>query len=227
VVSDTDLKSVQGIWRLYDSDLSQRQITRMLSIGLLGLKRSRRLVPTEWSITAVDDVLGKAIHKEVLDYPWINEFKVFGHKALGNNVQLLLLPSSWVFEAQEAWLTSRNPTPGVDYELLSGRRSYAKDLEGAYYAARLPVLEYLRRVRRQAGAVVFMEVYPDWIPLGVWRFREICREALRKEPKKFNTLEEALNELRTRLKLPLDRWMKRSKVLRWYKDQTRLTRFLA
>ena len=227
VVSDTDLKSVQGIWRLYDSDLSQRQITRMLSIGLLGLKRSRRLVPTEWSITAVDDVLGKAIHKEVLDYPWINEFKVFGHKALGNNVQLLLLPSSWVFEAQEAWLTSRNPTPGVDYELLSGRRSYAKDLEGAYYAARLPVLEYLRRVRRQAGAVVFMEVYPDWIPLGVWRFREICREALRKEPKKFNTLEEALNELRTRLTLPLDRWIKRSKVLRWYQDQTRLTRFLA
>ena len=56
---------------------------------------------------------------------------------------------------------------GIDYELLSGRRSYAKDLEGAYYAARLPVLEYLRHVRRQAGAVVLMEVYPEWIPLGV------------------------------------------------------------
>ena len=227
VVSDTDLKADQGMLRLYDSDVAQRQITRILSIGLLGQKRRRRLVPTEWSITAVDDILGKAIYKEVLNYPWINEFMIFGHRAFGNNVQILLFPSSWFFEAQEAWLTSRNPIPGVDYELVRGRRSYAEDLAGAYYAARLPVLEYLRRIRRQAGAVVLMEVYPDWIPLGVWRFREICREALRKEPLRFNTLEESMDELRRRLRLPLERWIERSKVLQWHETQTRLTRFLA
>lgn len=85
VVSDTDLKAVEGIVKLFDSGISQRQITRMFSIGLLGTKRLKRLVPTEWSITAVDDILGKRIHKEILDYPWINQFMVFGHKALGNN----------------------------------------------------------------------------------------------------------------------------------------------
>ena len=226
VVSDTDLKAVQGVLRLYDSDVNQRQITRMLSIGLLGSKRKRRLVPTEWSITAIDDILGKAIRKEISNYPWINEFMVFGHKAVGNNVQVLLFPSSWIFEAQEAWLISRNPVPGVDYELVWGRRSYAADLAGAYYAARLPVLEYLRRIRRQAGAVVFMEVYREWIPLGVWRFREICREALRKKPTRFNTLTESLDELRRRLRLPLEKWISKSKVLRWHRAQTRLTRFL-
>jgi len=227
VVSDTDLKADAGMLRLYDSDVSQRQITRILSVGLLGQKRRRRLVPTEWSITAVDDILGKAIYKEILSYPWINEFMVFGHKAFGNNVQILLFPSSWFFEAQEAWLTSSNPIPGVDWELVGSRRSYAQDLAGAYYAARLPVLEYLRRIRRQAGAVVLMEVYPDWIPLGVWRFREICREALRKEPLRFDTLEEGMAELRKRLRLPLERWIESSKVLRWHQTQTRLTRFLA
>jgi len=227
VVSDTDLKAEKGILRLYGSTVSQRQITRMFSIGLLGAKRQRRLVPTEWSITAIDDILGRAIHKEILNYPWINEFMIFGHKALANNIQVLLFPSSWMFEAQEAWLTSPNPVPAVNYEHVQGRRSYASDLAGAYYAARLPILEYLKRMRRQAGALVLMEVYPEWIPLGVWRFREICREALRRQPVMFNTLEEALDEMGKRLRLPLERWLERSEILRWLKSQTRLTKFLS
>ena len=227
VVSDTDLKAELGILRLYSSKINQRQITRMFSIGLLGAKKQRRLVPTEWSITAIDDILGKAVHKEILNYPWINKFMIFGHKALANNVQILLFPSSWMFEAQEAWLVSPNPVPGVDYELVKGRRSYASDLAGAYYAARLPVLEYLRQIRRQAGVLVFMEVYPEWIPLGVWRFREICREALRREPIMFDTLEEALDEMGKRLRLPLSRWLQRSQILQWFKSQTRLTKFLS
>ena len=227
VVSDTDLKAEQGILSLYGSKINQRQITRMFSIGLLGAKKQRRLVPTEWSITAIDDILGRAIHKEILSHPWINEFMIFGHKALANNVQILLFPSSWMFEAQEAWLISPSPVPGVDYELAQGRRSYASDLAGAYYAARLPVLEYLKQIRRQAGALVFMEVHPEWIPLGVWRFREICREALKGQPVMFNTMEEALDEMGKRLSLPLSRWLERSKILSWFKSQTRLTKFLS
>lgn len=227
VVSDTDLKAEQGIVKLYGSRVNQRQITRMFSIGLLGAKKQRRLVPTEWSITAIDDILGRAIHKEILSHPWINEFMIFGHKALANNVQILLFPSSWMFEAQEAWLISPSPVPGVDYELAQGRRSYASDLAGAYYAARLPVLEYLKQIRRQAGALVFMEVHPEWIPLGVWRFREICREALKGQPVMFNTMEEALDEMGKRLSLPLSRWLERSKILSWFKSQTRLTKFLS
>jgi len=227
VVSDTDLRAAEGVTMLYDSEVSQRQITRMLSIGLLGMKRRRRLVPTEWSITAVDDVLARSIHKEVLDYPWLNKFMVFGHQALANNVQILLFPSSWMFEAQEAWLFSANAVPGVDSELVWGRKSYAYDVAGAYYAARLPVLEYLKLIRRQAGALVLMEVYPEWIPLGVWRFREICREALRKEPLEFDTLDESLSELRKRLRLPLDKWLEGSQILPWYTRQKRLTSFLS
>jgi hypothetical protein len=227
VVSDTDLKAEKGILRLYGSEVNQRQITRMFSIGLLGAKRQRRLVPTEWSITAIDDILGRAIHKEILNYPWINEFTIFGHKALANNIQILLFPSSWMFEAQEAWLTSPNPVPAVNYEHVRGRRSYASDLAGAYYAARLPVLEYLKRMRRQAGALVLMEVYPEWIPLGVWRFRGICRQALRRQPIMFNTIEEALDEMGKRLRLPLVRWLDRSEILRWLRSQTRLTKFLS
>jgi hypothetical protein len=225
VVSDTDLKADKGILMLYDSRISQQQVTRMLSIGLLGVKKQRRLVPTEWSITAVDNILGEAIHAEVLDYPWIDRFIVYGHEALGNNVCILLFPSSWMFEAQEAWHTSPNPVPEVNSELVGGRQTYARELAGAYYAARLPVLEHLRRMRRQAGALVLMEVYPEWIPLGVWRFREICREALKRQPSVCSSFREAFNELGKHLRLPLPIWLGRSEILRWLETQTRLTNF--
>jgi hypothetical protein len=225
VVSDIDLKADEGILRLYDSEISQQQVTRLLSIGLLGVKKQRRLVPTEWSITAVDDILGKAIHAEILDYPWIDRFIVYGHEALGNNVRILLFPSSWMFEAQEAWHTSPNPLPEVNSELVGGRQTYATELAGAYYAVRLPVLEHVRRMRRQAGALVLMEVYPEWIPLGVWRFREICREALRRQPVVCNSFSEAFNEVGKCLRLPLPVWLGRSEILRWLRTQTRLTSF--
>jgi hypothetical protein len=226
VVSDTDLRAAPGIVRLYRSDIHQRQITRVFSLGLLGEKRHRKLVPTEWSITAIDDILGRALHQKIIQYPWINDYLIFGQQALANIVQILLFPSSWTFEAQEVWLTSTNPTPMIDSEPVHGRRTYATNLAGAYYAARLPVLEYLDRMRRQAGALVFMEVYPEWIPLGVWRFRELCREALRHPPFKCVSLSKALTQLTHRLRLPLQKWINQSAILPWIRQQTRITQFL-
>ena len=226
VVADTDLKAEQGVLELYLSGVEQRQITRLLSVGLLGVKNRRRLVPTEWSITAVDDIIGRALHKKILDYKEINRFMVFGHVALGNNVQILLMPTSWMFEALEAWLTTKQPTIISDYELARGRRSYASEVAGAYYATRLPILEYLYGVRRQAGAIAFLEVYPSWVPMGVWRFREIARKALQKPPAKFDTLNEALKELSNRLKIPIKNWINRSKLIKIHKTQTKLAKFL-
>jgi len=226
IVSDRDMRSVEGVLELYRADLPQTHITRIFSAGLLGQERMRRLVPTEWSITAVDDILGRSLYKRVLHLPWIGNYSVFGHAALGNNVQVLLLPSSYMFEALEAWLTSANPVPASDHEYEYGRSQYAHNLEGAYYAARLPVLEYLSGASRQAGAVVFLEVYPEWIPLGVWRFREICRRALTKRPVETNSLKEALDVIGSRLRLPLWQWLRQSSILRYHQSQTRITSFL-
>ncbi|MFQ6077274.1 MAG: hypothetical protein ACE5Z5_14300 [Candidatus Bathyarchaeia archaeon] len=131
-----------------------------------------------------------------------------------------------MFEALEVWLTSAYPVPESDYELARGRKTYPTNLAGAYHASRLPVLEYLSRIRRQAGAVVFLEVSREWIPLGVWRFREICREALRKEALRFNTLRESLGELGRRLKLPMERWIKSSRLIGFYRKQRRIDRYL-
>ncbi|MBD3190171.1 MAG: hypothetical protein GF308_05990 [Candidatus Heimdallarchaeota archaeon] len=225
VVSDTDLKAIPGTIKLYDAGIPQRQITRLFSVGLFGIEKQRRLVPTTWSITAVDDILSKKLWKEVLTKNWINTVQLFGYKALGNNVQLLLYPSGWLFEVLEYWLLTMKGKPDSDWENWKGRKTYAKTIAGAYYATRLPVLEYLARINRQAGALVFLEVDKSWIPLGVWRFREIAREAFQQEPKEFETVEEALEELKKRLVLPLDKWLEASTTIDIIQNQTTLEDF--
>lgn len=226
VVGDSDLDAETGAYTLFRNGISQQQITRIFSTGLLGVGRNRRLVPTEWSITAIDDILAKGLRSRIADYSQVGEFRVFGAQALGNNVQILLLPTSWMYEALEGWLTGPRPQVYMDYELNKGRTSYPTTLAGAYHAAKLPVLEYLDRERRQAGAIAFLEVYQDWIPLGVWRFRELARRALTDPGFKTGSLEDALSEVWRRLRIPASEWLLADKLLGHYKKQVLLDLFI-
>lgn len=223
VVGDTDLRAVEGVTDLYRHGIGQSHITRLFSVGLMGTGRRRTLVPTEWSITAVDDILGRRLREQVRDFPWIDGYRVFGHSGLGNNVQILLTPTAWMFEGLEAWRFDTGGYPGADHEFVQGRKDYPRNLEGAYHAVRLPVLEHLTRERRQAGAIAFLEVYADWIPLGVWRFRELARAALAKPPLAFETLDSAASELRKRLRLRLENYWARSTLLPYLVEQRRIT----
>jgi hypothetical protein len=226
IVSDTDLPANEGAQSLYQNGISQQHIVRMFSIGLLGANRTRRLVPTEWSITAVDDILSKGLRREVLDHPRLDEFRLFSAHAVGNNVHVLLFPTSWMFEALEGWLTGPRPEVFGDYELNKGRKDYPTNIAGAYHASRLPVLEYLKKIRRQAGAIVFLEVTKEWVPLGVWRFRELARRALTGDPFRFASLEDALSEARKRLLIPYRYWVEASRLLSYYKQQSVLDRYV-
>ena len=226
VVSDTDLPANQGAQSLYQNGVSQQHIVRMFSIGLLGASRTRRLVPTEWSITAIDDILAQDLRRKVLDHPRLDEFRLFSAHAVGNNVHVLLLPTGWMFEALEGWLTGPKPEVFGDYELNKGRKNYPTSIAGAYHASRLPVLEYLNKNRQQAGAIVFLEVTKEWVPLGVWRFREIARRALAEGPSRFENIEEALSEAWKRLLIPSGNWTGVSHLLSYYKTQKHLSSWL-
>ncbi len=114
---------------------------------------------------------------------------------------------------------------GADYELTRGRRDYPANIAGAYHAVRLPILEYLNREHRQAGAIAFLEVYRDWVPLGVWRFRELARRALSGPVWKGARIEKALVEVWKRLEIPPADWLGADRLLGYYKRQSSLDRF--
>ena len=231
LASDGDCLAQVAVSELYVAGISTYQLTRLLSVGLLGGAKTRRLVPTKWSITAVDDVLGRKLHQRVIDNPSISEYRVFGSQALGNSIGILFLPTPWMFEVLEYWVpgtifpSASEVIIPSDFELSEGRKTYAKTIGGAYYAARLPVLEHLNGQRRQAGALVFLEVHPEWLPLGVWRVREICKRALSEPPARFESLEEAVNEVSRHLATPVKHWTRQSKILRYNRIQKTLLQF--
>ena len=59
LVNDTDVKSTAAMQELDKANIQTSSIIKLLSAGLLGKKANRKLVPTRWSITAVDDSLSK------------------------------------------------------------------------------------------------------------------------------------------------------------------------
>src|SRR3989337_2924824 len=96
---DTDLKAVEAVRELYSRGVLVTKIQRAFSVGALGLERNRKLVPTRWSITAVDDIIGKDLVAEVKTFPEINEFRAYESIYLDNVFEVLMIPSQWSYES--------------------------------------------------------------------------------------------------------------------------------
>jgi len=229
LVYDTDALAKDAVLELYKDDISAEQITRLLSIGLLG--KERKIVPTRWSITAVDDMAGKELTDKIKDFPWISEIQLFSGTHFGNHFEVLLLPRAYAFELIEIWLpkaiwSGEQTWIGEDSESFDGKKTYS-NLAGGYYAARLPALEYLIETKRQASVFVLREITPDyWAPLGVWVVREGMRNALKNPPQKFDSLEAAVSDLASRVRTAKSEWMQQAKLLSDFRFQTTLDLFL-
>ena len=221
VFYDTDLNSTQAILELYNKDVRVTKIQKAFSVGALGIKRNRRLVPTRWSITAVDDIISKNLVNIVKSYPEINEFRVYESKYLDNYFQVIMIPSSWSFETMEAWypgtIWNQNGEKTVifsDYEKYGGRSSYAK-IGGCYYSARLAVCEQLIKEKRQATAIVLREIHPGYLmPVGVWQVRENVRNAMKQKPQLFGSLDDCLKVIGKKFKISMNNWIMQSNILK-------------
>lgn len=230
--ADTDLKAAEAVVTLYGKGVLVSRIQRAFSVGAFGLKKQRRLVPTRWSITAVDSTISKDLIERIKKFPEINEYRVYESTYLDNRFEVLMMPDAWRYEAMEAWYpgTIWNPRGQSivlfsDWEGFEGRTTYA-DIGGCYYAARLAVSELLFKERRQAAAVVLREIHPGYImPVGVWQVRENVRNALGQAPLKYSRLGEALQRVASRFQIPLQRWIQSSKLLQDALFQKKITEF--
>ena len=227
---DTDLKAAEAVLELYQKGVFVTKIQRAFSVGTFGLEKNRRLVPTRWSITAVDSIISKQLTERVKTYPGIAEYRVYESKYLDNVFEVLMIPGAWSYEAMEAWYPGtvwnpqgRNVVMYSDWEGYDGRTTYA-DIGGCYYAARLAVCEKLVKERRQATVIVLREAHPGYImPVGVWQVRENVRNAMQQTPFTFETLGGAVTWIARRFQIPLQRWLINSKLLKNALFQKKIT----
>ncbi|MBO4797381.1 MAG: hypothetical protein J5494_01200, partial [Candidatus Methanomethylophilaceae archaeon] len=74
---DIDLRASDAVISAYRSGTLVTEIEKAFSVGTMGTKRSRRFVPTRWSITAVDDIISKELKKSVKYNETIDKYRVY------------------------------------------------------------------------------------------------------------------------------------------------------
>lgn len=228
VLGEPDIKASDAVWSLYSNEIPVSQIQRLFSIGAFGASSNRRLVPTRWSITAVDDIISNRLLKTVRRFPIFNHYLFFERKFTKNTFIALIIPKAWSYEWIEAWFphTTWNPRSEIevegDWEDYFGRKTYAS-LGGCYYAARLATSEFMLRERRQGTAILIREIHEGFfLPIGVWFVRENIREMFRSKPEKYDSLKEILERLSKSTRLPLSTWISASTLIRRLRYQSEL-----
>jgi hypothetical protein len=219
--NDTDMTASDSIYSLYNKGVLITRIQRTFSLGMFGLSKRRKLVPTRWGITAVDSNLSKRLVTDIKQFPTIDEYQVFTFTNLGNIYAAILIPERWSFEWIEAWypktfwnMLGQSPELMGDFEPYEGRSTYAS-VGGCYYSTRLALAEKLKKDRKQATGLILREIHPEYmLPVGVWNIRESIRELLKTKPIKFDTFQKAMSHALKELTIPAKDWTSNSKIIR-------------
>lgn len=228
-----EIKASEAIKVLHDKNFTEYTLNKILSVGVLGLKKNKKIVPTRWSITATDDMIGKNLLERIRNYKWIEDFELHFGEFMGNSYLILFFPGIWSYELFELYLpgSSWNPTEelkaSTDMEGYHGRKDYAFNTVGGYYAAKLPILEYLNKIKKQASVLAIRVEGPSyWAALGVWVVRESVRKAMNTRGMKFESRDELVESAKkigkVKYKFDYEQIFQRSKLLKQIKTQSNL-----
>ena len=229
---DRDLGAAGAVGELYRKGVLVTRIQKAFSLGMFGVGPRRRIVPTRWSITAVDSSISLELVERIKHRPTIDEYRVYGFRVYDNQYVAILLPEPWRFEWIEAWFPNTTwnqftTTPYMvgDYEEYFGRTRYAK-VGGCYYSTRLAVAEALDRERKQAAAIVLRETYPGFImPLGVWNVRESIRQLMKQPYERHATFGSALDSALAKMVIQKSKWKRESVLVSRELTQTKISAY--
>ncbi len=226
---DLDFRAIEAINHLYAEGIEISKISKILSLGMIGIKKNRRLVPTKWSISAIDQIISSDLIKKINIFQPLDRTRIYKYVHLENYYSIVLIPDElWSFEMHEAWIDKKGETKiETDFEDPNGLKNYPK-IGGSYFAARLAVIEFLQSQKRTASAIVLREIHPEYIlPVGVWQIREGIREALRMNCNKFDTLDMALSFACNNLTISKNEWIGNSSLVKARKRHRRISDYFS
>jgi hypothetical protein len=161
---------------------------------------------------------------DILEFDIIDRYEIFNFDHLGNLFSVILFPHRWLFEMQEAWYDKNSIGFGSDYETAKGI-DHPPSIAGAYFAGKLAVTEYLQKIKKQSGVMIFREIQPEYaVPVGVWQVREGIREAMKKHPQEANSLNEAIDLATKRMSISKNEWLVHGNMLKLV-EQTSMSDF--
>ncbi|MDD5143166.1 hypothetical protein [Methanoregula sp.] len=211
---DTELRAADAVVDLHKNGVPFSSIQKAFSVGIMGQGRARHLVPTRWSITACDTIIGDRLLSGVKKNPVIDTWKVHEFSSLNNHYAVILMPTAWQYEWSEAFLHVLGNEELVfsDHESTKKKTTYSP-LGGCYYSCKMAVLEALAREGKQAGAIILREARKGYVPMGVFNVRENVRSAMQQAPTEFEGIRPALRYLTDKFMLPVSRFIEEGPLL--------------
>ncbi len=224
VYYDYDLKAIDGMLYLYKKGYDIENISRYLSMGILGKEANRRIIPTKHAISASDSYIADKMIKNIRTYEILDEIYLFYGEHYDNHFTILFLPREFSFELIEIIRYKSHPIIKADYEDFYGRKTYAENTGGGYYAIRFGITEYLEHLKKQASVVVVRDIKPSYyMSLGVWVLRESIREITSKKlPKRFSNINLVLEYLKQKSEAMVYKKLSKSFVIRSFIKQRKL-----
>ena len=120
----------------------------------------------------------------------------------------------------EAWYSNGILGFGSDHEDARGI-DHSPAIAGAYFAAKLPVVEYLSKNKIQSGVVILREIRPEYaIPVGVWQVREGIRQAMKKKPVFAENFDQALSLASKKMSVSQSEWLSHGNIGKLMRQQT-------
>ncbi len=212
-ITEDDIPASEAIWKLIDYDYTLEQVSRMMAVGLLGKKKSRRLIPTRAAYKAVTDTyLNRAI-MELADKKDISVTTIQAIKLLGDTFTILVQPGAPEVDYIRVEQFHGNTKKCFSFEDKSLTDSDAK---ASIYAnqARFSAYHYLVTESIRARITIFhLNSNPRSNALGPWLARAGVKDALESPSVELEDSMNVLNVLQSILKPRLDVWAEDTSLL--------------
>jgi len=168
-----DMPADEAAVDLYRRGVDLYAIQRAFALGLLGHRHRRRLVPSRWSITAVDVAIGDAVAAEVRHMPEVSQLLYGYAEYLDNRYLVAVIPGPLRFYYLERWIHGGR---AAEIEVAEDPRGRRSAMDGGYEAARLAVLERLAAMGRRGTVAVVRRIGEGYyVSVGNWQIRETLR----------------------------------------------------
>lgn len=168
-----DMPAGEAAVDLYRRGVDLYAIQRAFALGLLGHRHRRRLVPSRWSITAVDVAIGDAVAAEVRHMPEVSQLLYGYAEYLDNRYLVAVIPGPLRFYYLERWIHGGR---AAEIEVAEDPRGRRSAMDGGYEAARLAVLERLAAMGRRGTVAVVRRIGEGYyVSVGNWQIRETLR----------------------------------------------------
>jgi hypothetical protein len=212
-VTEKDIPASDGIWKLLDYDYSLDFAVRLMSVGLLGRHKNRRMIPLKSAYKAVIDVFVNRAVMELIDAPSAQTSRIFTRDLFGDRFTVLMTPGEPRVDYVKLDMTRKPMSRGVSIE---STRHPGLDAKTSVFAdhARYSAYCALLSERRTSHVTVFhLSRNTKNHVLGPWIARAGVKETLQTDPVLLEDRENTFAVLRSVLRPELGAWIDETNLL--------------